>query len=775
MTNLKKYRTIILYLITYSASMLFAQQNSTVIQGKITSRDTGFPLPGVNVVIVGTKLGAAADSSGFYNIKNIPAGKYTVKATHIGYKPGFINDVTLSAGEKRTFNFSLLLEAVKLKAVKIEAERQWENYITDVSMVGVQRMKSKQIVSIPGAFDDPARAVQIFSGVADAGDFNAFLAVRGGSPDQNLVVMDGVVIPNPYRFRLAMGGGLSIFDPNITQDVHLHLGGFSAEYGNRLSSVLEVETRNGSRDRFALRGSVNLTDAGGSIEGPIPGKKGSWLISARRTYFDLIAEQLIETNSVFPYSYDLNGKVIFDINPHNRISVRSMKSEEGTKLLAEISETINLTESSTTDLISLTWRSLISENKQIMTIISYYDDTMNYHSYNTDTTRDNPDYEKMNSQVNNWSLKENFRWQVAEKSWLTTGIYWCEQKSNINFNSLQRNFYYARNEFPGTIEYEQKERYMAGFIESTSKITNNLQMRIGLRYNYSTLIEDGEICPRFNLWYKLDERTKLEGSWGVCYQYPDPVSIFTRDQPLDFSTNLNIIQAEKATHHVIGIKRNFYSNLEMKLEFYYKDINRLLLPSDKETYNAFNSGNGLSKGFEFMLHKKSSEDSRITGIISYSYSSSKYREITAANWIPFKYDRRHGFTTWCNVKLLKNLHVSFLWRLASGLPYTPIPGVRISQSSSQDYSWDFIRGSRNSKYFPVYQRLDMRLSYKYFFGEKYISVYLDFINLYNYKNIYDMTWEKQEINESGETATVARKRTIYMLPLLPSLGISFRL
>ncbi|MDZ7261894.1 MAG: TonB-dependent receptor [candidate division KSB1 bacterium] len=775
--NYKKTWLVLLttLLVTMGRFSFLLAQPSAMIQGTVVEKDTGRPLAGANIVLLGTPWGAAADSNGYYCIQHLPTGTYSIRASRIGYESQVVKGIMLHEGEKRIIHFSLAQKALKLDAVTIEAERLWENYQSEVSMVGVQRMKSQQIVSIPGAFDDPTRAVQIFSGVAGAGDFNSFLAIRGSSPDQNQVVMDGMVIPNPYRFRLAMGGGLSIFDPNITQDVHLHLGGFSAEYGNRLSSVLEVETRNGSRDRFNFQGSVNLTDASAVVEGPIPWKRGSWLVSVRRTYFDWIAEQLVETNSAFPYSFDVNGKFVFDITPRNTLSLRLMKSEEGTKLLSELAETINLTESSNTDLIGLSWQSFISDKLQFQTILAYYDDAMSYHSYSTDTTRENPDYEKLNSKAFNWSFKENMRLCLSETHWLTAGIYYCSMHTKSNFNSHQRNFYYARNEFPATIEFDEKERYVAGFLESTSKLAEYLQMRIGLRYDYSTLIDDGEISPRFNLWYRLNERTTLEGSWGVCYQYPDPLSIFTRDQPVDFSRSLDIITAEKATHHVAGIKRKVGHDMEIKLEFYYKDIDRLLLPLDEETYIAHNTGQGVSRGIELVFQKKPSEKGRMTGLISYSYGRSKYRNITTTRWIPFNYEREHGLTVWGDLMISRNLHASVLWRVASGLPYTPVSGVRISQSASLEYDWDYVRGARNSKHFPAYQRLDARVSYQYRFGERLLSIYFDFINLYNYKNIYNMTWEKQEVEQGTKLEKVAKKRTIYMLPFLPSIGISLRL
>jgi len=764
-----------LLLLNSCDSFLFSQQQGT-IHGKVTAQKSGAPLPGANIAIFATDMGAAADSSGYYCINNIPAGNYILEASHIGFEPMRIDNVVLTAGETRNLNFSLKQKVLELSQVNIEAERIWENYIADVSMVGVQRMKSKQIMNIPGAFDDPTRAVQIFSGVAGAGDFNSFLAVRGGSPDQNLIVMDGVVIPNPYRFRLAMGGGLSIFDPHITQDVYLHLGGFSAEFGNKLSSVLEVETKHGNRDRYHLQGSINLTDAAGLIEGPLPGKKGCWILSARRTYFDWIAEQLITTNSVFPYCSDIHGKIFYEINKNNHLSVRLMKNEEGTRLISELADNVNLNEDSQTDLVSLSWWSFFSRQLKLRTILSYYKDSMRYHSFNIDTTRENQDYEKLNDKVSNFALKQNMRYQYNENNWLNAGIYWCHIQSDIGFKSQERNFYYARNEFPAAMDYNNKEHYFAGYVETINKLSPSAQMRLGLRYSYSTLIDNGELSPRFNLWHRYNDRTTIELSWGICYQNPDPLTLFTRDQPVDFSRNRDVIAPEKATHYAIGLRRNLGDHFELKLDLYYRDIDRLILPEDQTTYMPSNSGIGVSKGIEILIEKKATENSKLTGIIAYSYGSSKYRNINSTEWIPFNYNRRHGLTVWGNYKLFKSLDLAVLWRISSGLPYTDVVGTIIRHSDYASFDWDFVRGKRNNNNFAPYQRLDIRFNYRYSFKNRFlITLYLDLINLYNYHNIYNITWEKQEVQEQGKTTKLAKKRTIYMLPFLPSLGISLSL
>nr|NIR49452.1 TonB-dependent receptor [candidate division KSB1 bacterium]NIR68344.1 TonB-dependent receptor [candidate division KSB1 bacterium]NIS24927.1 TonB-dependent receptor [candidate division KSB1 bacterium]NIT71803.1 TonB-dependent receptor [candidate division KSB1 bacterium]NIU25541.1 TonB-dependent receptor [candidate division KSB1 bacterium] len=207
-------------------------QNSTSIHGTVFDKASGEPLPSTNVIVMGTTIGDEADSTGSYQLNRLIKGTYFIKATRIGYKPKIVKNVELRSGETKRMDIHLKSTTLKMKEVAVEAERLWDKYLTEASLVNVKRMRSRDIISIPGTIDDPTRAVQIFSGVTGGGDYSGYLAVRGGSPDQNQVIMDGIVVPSPYRFRLAFGGGLSSINPNTTRDMYLHLGGFSAEYGN---------------------------------------------------------------------------------------------------------------------------------------------------------------------------------------------------------------------------------------------------------------------------------------------------------------------------------------------------------------------------------------------------------------------------------------------------------------------------------------------------------------------------------------------------------------
>jgi len=751
-------------------------QTPSIIQGRVINKSTGEPLAGAHITFIGTRWGATTDASGRYHLEHLPPGNYAVQASMIGFANETLPNVILEAGKIHNMDFVLIPKPVALDTVRVEAERLWEKYQAEVSKIGVQRMQAEEITDLPGAFDDPARAIQVRHGSAGAGDFNSFLTVRGSSPEQNLVVMDGAVIPNPYRFRLALGGGLSIFDSKTTQDVHLHLGGFTAEYGNTLSSVLEVDTRTGNSEHFKFGGAINLTDAGGIIEGPLLRKKGSFLFAARRSYLDLLAKRLTRSNSVYPHFYDVTNKWLFSLNERNKITLAFTASRERADLLSDLSAAVSITEQAKTHHGILSWKSLLSSRGQLQTLFSYYDDAMTLRVFNPNGDATASDYQNLAARAGRLSIKQSIRYRLTGQSWLTAGVSGDRIHSKINFHALEQNFYFARNEFPEKVEFDDTHHYYAVFVENTAELSRKLQTRIGLRYDYATLVGGGELSPRFGLWYAFDEQTTIEGSWGVFFQYPDPYTIIIRDQPLDIGANRDIIAAEKATHNVVGVKRKLNEEITASLEFYNMDIDRLLLPEDRMAFKPVNEGRGISRGIELVLEKKSPGASASHGLISYSFGSSRYLHSRNNQWVPFNYDRRHGLTLWYKQRIRGKWQLSLLWRYAGGLPYTEVVGVRISQHAAfEKFDWDFIRGTRNAKRFPSYHRLDARLSYSVHAGNRSFSFYLDAINLYNRQNLYNLTWEREPVQETGPTLQAAKRRTLYMLPFLPSLGIQFRI
>ncbi|MCG8605276.1 TonB-dependent receptor, partial [bacterium] len=542
--------------------VLLAQDSH--IRGRITDRSTGTPLSGANVTLLDTNYGDVADSNGSYQIGPLTEGKYSIEASRIGYETQVVHDVTLKQGEHRIIDFRLASKPIQMHEVTVEAEPVWENDHTKASLVGVRGLSTDEIANTPAAFDDALRAIRIKSGVVGAGDYSGYFSVRGGSLNQNLVVMDGIVIPNPYRFRGALGGGFSNINPAAVGDLRLHLGGYSAEYGNALSSLLEIQSRTGNSRRFSGTASLNATDLNALIEGPFAAGRGSFLLSTRRTYYDVIANRLAGEDSSFPFYFEIMGKVAYRIGDRHRLVASFKRNREGTDLLDDVSEKVNLSQAATTYFGSLTWQAFLGRKWRMRTILSYYNDRTDFQVFEADTSLIEVDRQTLNTKSKNFFFKEDLRYQISAQSWLDLGISATLTPSRVDFVSLEQEFLYARTEFPNEVDFDQTYQYYAAFVEHSSELTSNMHWRIGARYDYSTLIDDGALAPRFSLWYRMDDRTAITGSWGVSHQFPDPMDIYTRDPPLNLSQNLSNVRSEKATHHVLGLERTIADGVEAK-------------------------------------------------------------------------------------------------------------------------------------------------------------------------------------------------------------------
>ena len=305
----------------------------------------------------------------------------------------------------------------------------------------------------------------------------------------------------------------------------------------------------------------------------------------------------------------------------------------GTDLLDDLSQELNLSQSGSTYLGSLTWHAFFSEKLQARTILSYYDDQTDFRAFKPDSNLVNLDRQNLNTKSKNISFREDLRYQISGTSWLDFGAVATVIPSKVDFISTEGALLYARTQFPNQIDFDRTYQHYALYLENSSKLTSKVHLRMGARYDHSTLIREGALGPRFSIWYQVNDRTAIEGSWGITYQFPNPMDIYTRDPPLDLSQNLNMISPEKATHHVIGLTRSLKTDVEARIELYNKDLDRLLLPEDDVFFAPRNSGYGVARGIEVRLEKKRSQGGRLSGFVSYAFGESKYRDGDDSKWI----------------------------------------------------------------------------------------------------------------------------------------------
>jgi hypothetical protein len=304
-----------------------AQKTVGKLTGTVIDQATRTPLAGVNVMIASTKLGAATDVNGHFEVFNLAVGKYNVRVSMMGYKEKIVRNVAITANA--TTKLEVALEETAIEIGEVIVTPKPEKY--DATGI-TARLGRKTVVEAPGSAQDIFWLIQTLPGISSDGD-NSKIYVRGGSPDENLVLLDGAIIKNPFHFDLMGGGYWSIFNARLVQEVEFYGGGFPARFGDRLSSVLKIENRPGSREELKGEASLSMSDANAVVEFPLP-LRGSSLISLRRSYFDLLLKYtgMAEGDyTIYPYFFDLNAKTDFELSKNHQLTISGLRSWEKTE------------------------------------------------------------------------------------------------------------------------------------------------------------------------------------------------------------------------------------------------------------------------------------------------------------------------------------------------------------------------------------------------------------------------------------------------------------
>jgi len=763
--NMRASVILIVFLLNFSSTFANEVQSKASLRGNVYDKEQGAPLPGVQLRLQGTHLGDAADSTGYYEISNIPIGKYVLHISRIGYKSDTVA-VAIKSNEVNFLDIYLFQKVILLQEVVVEAG---SGALDGAAGVGVESLSARDLQQRPAALNDVMRTLQTQVGITGAGDYTGHYSVRGGGEYENVVIVDGVIIHNPYRFRSSMGAGLSDVNPNTVKNLTMHLAGYSAKYGNALASVLEIQSEYGEERGFGAEVSISPLEVNAMLHSSLLADKGSTLISFRKTYYDILAERLAKEAASFPSFSELSGKMTLHLNEMNKLDISLSKSSGGTELLDNVSSDLNITEDSATKLLSLRWRATPNENRQNETILSYYNDETSFDVLARElNTKGEAREQQMMTQIKNLAFSHDMLFKIKKQSWLNVGLQTHFIASRARFISSADNLIYARRNFLSNIDYSGSYQYYAGYLEYSAPLSKNLHVRSGLRYDHHTLGRASGLAPRLAALFKQSDNLTFKASWGVIYQYPEPASFQNRHPMVDVSRNTQSLTAEKAIHYLLEIEKSMSSGLEFNLDIYYRELDRLILPADNTTFLPTNKGIGVSRGIEFKFERKASADGRFNGFLSYALAHSQYRSIESKNWIPAKFDRRHTLKFFAGARLFNQWSLSLLGQMANGLPYTNIVGFQIRG----DQRWTYTYGATNGAQFPFFHKLDIRLSYGAIKNKSGLTFNLDLLNVTNQKNIYDIIWEVKKTAPS-ETLT-STKRTLYMLPFLPSFGLTFR-
>lgn len=764
-----------LFLILFASNFVSVNAKNKLptgtIKGKVVDIDSKTSLIGVNIVLVDTPLGSATDTDGNFSIENIPVGNYSIKFSYISYLPSTRTDVIVRPNRITNCDSELKMSAIETEVVMITGgyfDTQDENPTSAINFSG------EEIRRAPGSAGDVSRIIYGLPSIAKVSDSKNSLIVRGGAAFENGFYIDNIEIPNINHFPEygSSGGPIGMVNVDFIRDVNFYSGGFSTIYGDKLSSIMELSYREGNRDEFDGQLDLHFAGFGGVVEGPLANGKGSWLISARKSFLDFIVGAIGEDLNSVPNYGDIQGKVVYDISPNHKLTLLNILGidyiNSDRDYAVENEESVYMNFNMTQNTSGINWRYLWSQNGYSNTSISHTILKGNYLSYDTRTFR-NTGIEKKLHEFN----------PVEQEIKLRNVNYYILNPSNkINFGIEIKHILNSHDDFYGEnedvlgnpieafkIDGKLNASKLFGFINYNWQPITKLTIEPGIRIGHFTYNINTNISPRFSFSYQMNNLTAVNGSAGIFYQCLPLVLL--RQNPL----NKNL-KTPLARHFILGISHLLTEDTRLTIEVYDKEYRYLPLDASQPTFSIIDQmvidglfhnpnqlvdiGEAYSRGIEFMLQKKLAKN--FYGMISASWFRSKYRDYNGI-WRNRSYDNRVTFNIEGGYKPNNKWEFSLRWIYAGGRPYTPF-NVNVSQQTFQGVYDD---AQTNMLRMPDYHSLNIRFDRRFNFSGSNLILYVSVWNAYGRKNITSYDWD-EFTNEQSESTQWG---------LLPIFGLEF--
>jgi hypothetical protein len=642
-------------------------------------------------------------------------------------------------------NINLNPESLELQAVEKIGEKIIEKNSTDI---GLQKLTLRQLEVLPkGVETDVLRSLQYLPGVQATGDVSAKYYVRGGTGDQNLVLLNGVTIYNPFHAL----GLFSVIDPEMINSIEFYKGGFTAEYGDRLSSVLSVVTKDGNKNNYSLKASSSYLTGKALVEGPIP--HGSFILTGRKSYSNSILKKFLNDENVPIDFYDASFKVNYS-NPalieNGKFLLFGFLSGDKLNSKNPREEDFNWS----TNLVGFEWL-------QVHNAPMYSKVGISLSRFDGEVIPNESKLKPRKNLVSDFSGTMDFTYMQDSEDELGAGFHFKILSTTLQIVN-QKGIKSDIEAYGGNFTLYGKYKVLR---------FDNFGADAGLRINSGLNSSQGFYFePRLSLTYRLFPDIALKAAWGI---YQQEVSAITDENEVislfdPWIIIPNYLKTSQAIHYTAGVDIDFSPEVTLKVEGYYKrTINLPFINEDKafEFEPDLISGRAESFGYEFSFKYS---DLPINFLASYSLGYA-YKQLNDYIFYP-KYDVRHSINTSLEYSFPSDWSASIVWSFSSGLPFTRLIGYYDKYFISDFYNSSFsngyfepypLLGDKNLGRLPVYHRLDFNLSKKFHFS--FVNFYLEvnLINIYNRKNIFYFK------RDTGER--------VNMLPFLPTATIKIEI
>ncbi|MEH0158661.1 carboxypeptidase-like regulatory domain-containing protein [Limibacter armeniacum] len=795
-------------------------QFDLTVSGRVTEKSTGESLPYVTVVVSGTTIGTTSNVDGYFTLLQVPSDTSSIIVSSVGYRP---ETITLSpAISKKTLNFELVSQANELNEVIVQGER--EDIMVLNQKVSAIKMTPSMLSSIPNLGEkDIFRSFQLMPGIGGTQEASSGLYVRGGTPDQNLVLYDGFTVYHVDH----LFGFYSAFNANAIKDIYLYKGGFEPKYGGRLSSVAELVGKEGNQRAFNAGVDISLLSLNAFVEAPLS-QKVSFFVAGRKSYdgpiyskiFDQFNDDSDDDNTldggpgpggpgggpfggrgrsnadteVASYFYDLNAKLTYKPTEKDNLSLSFFNGvdnlDNSSSMSAPSFGNSSLDFSNTTNDLtrwgnlsgSAKWSRQWSPKFFTNTLVSY----SNYFSKrdrSSERSIQRPDEDAATS-ANNGILENNdvydltakldAEWQLSDRQVIEMGV---------QHSQYQVDYTYSRNDTVTILDKSDKGSVTAAYIQDRLLLLNDkLTLTGGARVNYYDVSGKLYFEPRALAEYQLSDKWKLKGATGVYHQFVNRIVRQDIEQgSKDFwglSNNENL-PVSKAVHYIGGISYELDDYL-FDVELYHKPLTgiseystsfqpTLGPPGSSNTGEAtlqeqFYEGDGVADGIELLAQKKNGD---LTGWVSYTLGQVAYDfPDLSENVFPADHDVTHEFKTVLNYSFRK-WTFSTTWVYGTGRPYTaPESGYTLTllDGTTEDY---ITVGEKNSRRLPDYHRMDISANYNFKWGNWPCTLGASIFNVYNHINVWYKEFTVVD-NELIET-------DVNLLGITPNLTFSIRL
>ena len=810
---MKKY--LILSILIVISIDSFSQQKYT-ISGFVNDNENGESLIGVNVIVQEKLVGTTSNTYGFYSL-TLPEGSYEISFTYIGFET---LKQSVNLNKNISLNVDLMSSSTDIGEVTIVAEET----VVERTQTSIVEVPVQQIKNIPALLGevDVLKAIQLLPGVQSGGEGTSGFYVRGGGPDQNLILLDGVPVYNASH----LFGFFSVFNADAIKNVRLTKGGFPARFGGRLSSVLEIDMKEGNMKKIEGEGSIGLISSKLTLQGPIIKDKTSFIVSGRRTYIDILAQPFIRSandgNPAGYYFYDLNAKLNHKFSEKDRLYLSAYLGKDRFYLsegdeYSSLIDNNNYKSTSRDDFgldwgnvtSSLRWNHLFSNKLFANTTLTYskYQFNTIYDSYSSEVTPYTTDIDTTNfnyfSGVKDYGAKFDFDYLPNPNHYIKFGLNYVYHNFYpgslvLYLSSYERDSLGVENyQVPYDTTFNFSEALESNdaffYFEDDIKVNDQLKVNLGMHLGYFNTNNKTyySFQPRFSSRYLINKDWSLKASYAEMQQNIHLLTGSGAGLPTDiWVPSTDSVPPQYSKQVAFAANKNFLNGLiEVSIEGYYKTMSDLITLKPGAEIIGFDdwknkvdtNGIGRSYGAELFIQKKKG---KTTGWIGYtlSFSERKFEGVNFGKWYPYKFDRRHDFSLVMSHEFSDNFDIGLTWVYGTGNNMTFLesryPSVNINGNINgiDEGSVGEIEyyPTRNNLRLPAYHRLDIGLNFhkKKKWGDRTISV--GAYNVYNRKNPFFLSVnDKIEVQNGVPTSTRVVQQTS-LFPIIPSISYKFK-